>query len=48
VKELAPKLSETQCRKVIGDWITEEKLVERNYNDPITRHKAKGLFLSSV
>jgi hypothetical protein len=44
VNELAPKLSPQQCRRVIGDWIKDGKLVVRDYLDPVTRRRAKGLF----
>jgi AAA domain len=46
VKEMAPKLSVKQCRKVIDSWIKDGKLVDRNYQDPVTRHQVKGLFRS--
>jgi hypothetical protein len=47
VNELAPKLFPLQCRRVIGDWIKDGKLVVRDYRDPVTRRRATGLFRGS-
>jgi len=46
VQEYLPDKNEKQCRAIISTWIENEVLVSREYDDPVRRSPATGLFVN--
>ncbi len=43
-----PDKSETQCRQIINTWVRTGLLNNQNYDDPIDRKEAKGLYVDNA
>ena len=48
VRKFAPQKSEDQAREIIRAWIDSEVLVEREYQNPVTRKPATGLHVDDA
>ena len=44
VQEFCPTFTDTQCRKLVADWIAHGALRSDDYHDPKARRTTKGLF----